>query len=72
MSGGPNRRTRPRPTTCAEAVAIETAKLAGLEGKATRLGPKEPGLLARRLAAASNPVEAARIQERLTRGFYGN
>jgi hypothetical protein len=28
-------------------------------------------LLAKRLAAASNPVEAARIKERLTRGFYG-
>ena len=28
-------------------------------------------LLAKRLAATSNPVEAARIRERLTRGFYG-
>ncbi len=42
-----------------------------LEGKGNRLGPEELGLLAKRLAAASNPVEAARIKERLTRGFYG-
>ena len=54
-----------------EEVAIETAELAVLEGKANRLGPKELGVLAKRLAAASNPVEAARIKERLTRGFYG-
>jgi hypothetical protein len=54
-----------------EEVAIETAELAVLEGKGNRLGPEELGLLAKRLAAASNPVEAARIKERLTRGFYG-
>ena len=54
-----------------EEVAIETAELAVLAGKGNRLGPKELGLLAKRLAAASNPVEAARIKERLTRGFYG-
>jgi hypothetical protein len=29
------------------------------------------GLLAKSLATASNPAEAARIKERLTRGFYG-
>ena len=54
-----------------EEVAIETAELAVLEGKGNRLGPEELGLLAKGLAAASNPVEAARIKERLTRGFYG-
>ena len=54
-----------------EEVAIETAELSVLEGKGNRLGPEELGLLAKRLAAASNPVEAARIKERLTRGFYG-
>lgn len=54
-----------------EEVAFETAELAVLEGKGNRLGPEELGLLAKRLAAASNPVEAARIKERLTRGFYG-
>lgn len=54
-----------------EEVAIETAELALLEGKGNRLSPEELGLLAKRLAAASNPVEAARIRERLTRGFYG-
>jgi len=54
-----------------EEVALETAELAVLEGKGNRLGPEELGLLAKRLAAASNPVEAARIKERLARGFYG-
>src|SRR3984885_5981428 len=54
-----------------EEVALETAELAVLEGKGNRLGPEELGLLAKRLAAASNPVEATRIKERLTRGFYG-
>ena len=54
-----------------EEVALKTAELAILEGKDNRLGPEELGVLANRLAAASNPVEAARIKERLTRGFYG-
>jgi len=54
-----------------EEVAIETAELAVLEGKGNRLSPEELGLLAKRLATAANPVEAARIKEQLTRGFYG-
>jgi len=54
-----------------EEVALETAELAVLEGKGNRLSPEELGLLAKRLAAAPSPVEAARIKERLTRGFYG-
>jgi hypothetical protein len=54
-----------------EEVALETAELAVLEGKGNRLSPDELGLLAKRLASASNPMEAARIKERLTRGFYG-
>jgi hypothetical protein len=54
-----------------EEVSLETAELAALEGKGNRLGPEELGLLAKQLAVASNPVEAARIKERLTRGFYG-
>ena len=54
-----------------EEVAIETAELALLEGNGNRLSPEELGLLAKRLATASSPVEAARIKERLTRGFYG-
>jgi hypothetical protein len=36
-----------------------------------RLSPEELGLLAKQLAAAADPAEAARIRERLTRGFYG-
>jgi hypothetical protein len=54
-----------------EEVTIETAELAVLEGKGNRLGPEELGLLAKGLVAASSPAEAARIKERLTRGFYG-
>ena len=58
-------------TQTGEEVAIETPELAVLEGKGNRLSPEELGLLAKRLAAASNPIEAARIKVRLTRGFYG-
>ncbi|HUK52331.1 MAG TPA: hypothetical protein VL099_03465 [Candidatus Binatia bacterium] len=54
-----------------EEVALETAELAALEGKGNRLSPEELGLLARQLAAASHPAEAASIKERITRGFYG-
>jgi len=39
-------------------------------GKPT-LSPEEFGVLAERLTTTSNPVEAARIKEPLTRGFYG-
>ena len=54
-----------------EEVALETAELAVLEGKGNRLGPEELGLLAKQLAATSDPVAAANIKERITRGFYG-
>ncbi len=54
-----------------EEIVIQTPELAVMEGKGNRLSPEELGLLAKRLAAASNPIEAARIKERLTRGFYG-
>lgn len=69
-------RLSPAVASCArkptgEEIAIETAELAVLEGKGNRLSPAELGLLAKRLAKTSNPVEAARIKERLTRGFYG-
>jgi hypothetical protein len=54
-----------------EEVTLETAELAVLEGKGHRLSPEELGMLAKQLAAASDPIEAARIKERLTRAFYG-
>lgn len=54
-----------------EEVALETAELTALEGKGHRLGPDELGLLAKELAGATDPIEAARLKERLTRGFYG-
>lgn len=42
------------------------------EGMANRLNPEELGLLAKQLAAASDAIEAARIKDRLIRGFYGD
>ncbi len=52
-------------------VALETPELAALEGKAQRLSPEELGALAKQLARAADAAEAARLGERLTRGFYG-
>jgi hypothetical protein len=54
-----------------EEVAIETPELVVLEGKGNRLSPEELGLLSKQLAVASDPVAAAKLKERLTRGFYG-
>lgn len=54
-----------------EEVTLETAELAALEGRGNRLSPEELGLLAEQLAAAADTTEAARIRERLSRGFYG-
>jgi hypothetical protein len=54
-----------------EEVTLETAELAALEGKGRRLSPEELSVLAKELAAASDSTNAARIKERLTRGFYG-
>lgn len=58
-----------RPT--GEEVALETPELAALEGKGNRLSPEELGLLAKKLAKVSDPLEAAQLRERLIRGFYG-
>ena len=54
-----------------EELVLETAELSRLEGQGILLTPKELGALAKRLARASQPGEAARLRERLTRGFYG-
>ncbi len=54
-----------------EEVTLETAELAALEGQAHLLSPRELKVLGKRLARASDPTEAARLRERLTRGFYG-
>jgi hypothetical protein len=54
-----------------EEVAIETPELAVLEGKGNRLSAEELGVLAKRLAEASDTIEAAHVKERLIRGFYG-
>jgi len=43
--------------------------LSPLKGNGNRLSPQELGLLAKELAAAPDPLEAARIKDRLTRGF---
>jgi hypothetical protein len=49
----------------------QEAELTRTVGKGIRLSPEELGLLATNLSAASDLVEAARLRERLTRGFYG-
>lgn len=54
-----------------EEVSLETAELSALQGKGNRLGPDEIRLLGEQLASAADSAEAARIRERLTRGFYG-
>ncbi len=54
-----------------EEVTLETPELASLEGKGNRLSPEELGLLAKQLAGTKDPGQAARLRERLTRGFYG-
>lgn len=54
-----------------EEVELETAELALLAGKGNRLDPPELGKLAQQLVDAPTPEEAARIRERITRGFYG-
>jgi hypothetical protein len=54
-----------------EEVVLETAELSALEGRGNRLSPEELGLLAKALASADDATEAARLKERLTRGFYG-
>ena len=53
-----------------EEVALETAEWSRSKGR-NRLSPEEFELLARELAAAPDPIAAARIKERLTRSFYG-
>lgn len=54
-----------------EEVSIQTPELAVLEGKGSRMSPEELGTWAKRLVATDDPDEAARVKERLTRGFYG-
>lgn len=54
-----------------EEVELETPETTALESKGHRLSPRELGLLAKKLAAAKDPKEAAQLRERLTRGFYG-
>jgi hypothetical protein len=49
----------------------ETAELSRLEGQGMLLSPKELGTIAKRLARASQPREAAYFRELLTRRFYG-
>jgi len=54
-----------------EETELETPELSALESKGHRLGPEELGLLANRLAATHDLKEAARLRQRITRGFYG-
>lgn len=58
-------------TPAGEEIALETPELASLEGRGQALSPRELGLLAKKLATTRDAVEAARLKERITRGFYG-
>jgi hypothetical protein len=54
-----------------EEISLETPELAALEREGNKLSPKELALLAKKLSKTVDPKEAARLKERLTRGFYG-
>ena len=54
-----------------EELSLETPELSLLEGKGRKLSPQELKSLAKELAKCSDPLEAARLKERITRGFYG-
>jgi anthranilate phosphoribosyltransferase len=54
-----------------EETELATPELAALESKSYRLSPEELGLPAKKLAAAKDPKEAARVRQRIARGFYG-
>ncbi len=54
-----------------EGVALETAERAMVEGQGHVLSPAELHILVRKPASSKDPGEAARLKERLTRGFYG-
>jgi hypothetical protein len=58
-------------TPAGDEITLQTPELASLEGRGYILSPRELGLLAKKLAAARDPVEAARLKERITRAFYG-
>ena len=54
-----------------EETVLETAELAALQGQGHLLTPEELGALGKRLAATRDVAAAARLRERITRGFYG-
>lgn len=54
-----------------EEVTLETPELASLESRGRKLSPKDLGLLARKLSESSDSAAAAKLKERLARGFYG-
>lgn len=54
-----------------EEIVLQTAEFAALEGQAQLMSPEELGIVAKKLARASDPKQATRLRERLARGFYG-
>jgi hypothetical protein len=58
-------------TPSGEEIALETPELSALEAQAHLLTPRELGVLSKKLAATRDAKEAARLKERITRGFYG-
>ena len=57
--------------TSGEEATLHTPELAFLEGRGVLLSPAELKRLATALARTRDPKAAARIRERMTRGFYG-
>lgn len=54
-----------------EESTLTTPELQMLEGKGNKLSPRELALLAKRLEKSTDPADAARLKEKITRGFYG-
>ena len=46
-------------------------EITSFEGRGKRLSGQELGLLAKKLAATKDTTKAARLRERITRGFHG-
>jgi hypothetical protein len=52
-------------------ITLQTPELSALEARGNQLEPEVLAALSRQLAAATDPSEVARLNERIVRGFYG-
>ncbi len=58
-------------TPTGEEVSFQAPEFSVLEATGHKLGPRALATLASQMTKTSDPLEAARLKERLTRGFYG-